>query len=421
MASKNQTRPSSGPKTRASATLSEDTTIERHLNISKEELGQMLNEILDKKLMPLQNAISQMESSVSDILDEMQRVNTLEENVSEIKDNFHKLKDENEVVKKENQMLKAKVLNLEVLMRKDNVKIFGIPESQGENVEVTVIALCHKVDIELDPQNIIQVHRVGKPRKGYIRPVILKVNHYKDKVAIMAKKDKFKTLSISIVEDYPEEIVKRRKMMLPIFFQALSKYPSAHPKMLRDSMLFKGKEYTIETIDEIAYEDLTPSNVYTKCQKGVTAFFTKSSPLSNHYPCEFRVDGNIFQSAEQYFMFSKAKYFKDHSTAEEILADPNPVKNKRLGQKVSNFKKDIWDKVKADIMYDTMFAKFSQNDDLKTFLLNTGDTKICEASPIDSEWGVGLSLRSPDVFNPENWKGNNLAGQILQRIRQTLK
>ena len=72
-------------------------------------------------------------------------------------------------------------------------------------------------------------------------------------------------------------------------------------------------------------------------------------------------------------------------------------------------------------MYSAMYAKFSQNDELRRFLVNTNNTELVEANPFDRVWGVGVSMQSIDVFNSEKWKGKNLAGKVLNRVPQTLQ
>ena len=44
--------------------------------------------------------------------------------------------------------------------------------------------------------------------------------------------------------------------------------------------------------------------------------------------------------------------------------------------------------------------KFSQNPELKTFLLKTNDRIIVEASPVDAIWGIGMAGDHKDVLNP---------------------
>ena len=71
-------------------------------------------------------------------------------------------------------------------------------------------------------------------------------------------------------------------------------------------------------------------------------------------------------------------------------------------------------------MYQAMHLKFSQDEKLKGFLLSTSGNRLIEASATDKFWGVGLSLRNPDLFKETKWTGKNLAGQMLERVRQEL-
>ena len=69
----------------------------------------------------------------------------------------------------------------------------------------------------------------------------------------------------------------------------------------------------------------------------------------------------------------------------------------------------------------TTHAKFSQTPSLKEFLLNTGETTIAEANPHDLIYGTGLGLRDPQVWEKPKWKGSNLLGKALEKVRSSLK
>ena len=61
--------------------------------------------------------------------------------------------------------------------------------------------------------------------------------------------------------------------------------------------------------------------------------------------------------------------------------------------------------------------KFNQNAELLKYLLTTGDQILCEASPVDSIWGIGLEENSDMIENPYTWKGQNLLGFALMEVR----
>ena len=147
------------------------------------------------------------------------------------------------------------------------------------------------------------------------------------------------------------------------------------------------------------------------------------SAFSNFYPCSFTEGGKVWKNSEQCFMAKKAEYFKDMEILEEILKAETPEKAKKLGRKVKNFDAEKWSKVCFDKMYDAVYAKFSQNNDLKELLLSSDfeGKGFVEGSPFDAIWGVKMDWRNPDIDNEENWKGQNLLGKVLNKVREDLK
>ena len=147
------------------------------------------------------------------------------------------------------------------------------------------------------------------------------------------------------------------------------------------------------------------------------------SAFSNFYPCSFTEGGKVWKNSEQCFMAKKAEYFKDIEILEEILKAETPEKAKKLGRKVKNFDAEKWSKVCFDKMYDAVYAKFSQNNDLKELLLSSDfeGKSFVEGSPFDAIWGVKMDWRNPDIDNEENWRGQNLLGKVLNKVREDLR
>ncbi len=120
-------------------------------------------------------------------------------------------------------------------------------------------------------------------------------------------------------------------------------------------------------------------------------------------------------------MSEKAKLFNDQEIYQLILKDNVQAKIKKLGRQVKNFNKEIWDKNKENIVVNGNVLKFSQNEDLKDFLIETGDKILVEASPHDKIWGIGMDANNPDVYDPNKWKGENLLGFSLMQVRDIIK
>ena len=152
-----------------------------------------------------------------------------------------------------------------------------------------------------------------------------------------------------------------------------------------------------------------------------TLFFGADDALSNWHPCKFVYRGFEFQSVEQFMMFSKAKLFEDAASASAILAARHPKAQKALGRKVEGFDIEKWLSKREAIVYVGCREKFSQNPRLRTVLLATASTELVEASPYDRIWGVGLGERDPLILDKSNWRGTNLLGITLMKVRDTLR
>ena len=72
-------------------------------------------------------------------------------------------------------------------------------------------------------------------------------------------------------------------------------------------------------------------------------------------------------------------------------------------------------------MYEGCRAKFSSSADLRAQLLATENKLLAEASPYDKIWGIGLAPSDKSAENPDNWKGLNLLGKVLMKVREDLR
>jgi ribA/ribD-fused uncharacterized protein len=151
-----------------------------------------------------------------------------------------------------------------------------------------------------------------------------------------------------------------------------------------------------------------------------TFFFTEASPFSQWHRCTFTVGGNTFNCAEQYMMHGKAVLFGDAAMAAKILAADHPREHKALGRKVKNFDDVAWKREREAIVLAGNRAKFTQNAELRELLLATAPTTLVEASPYDKIWGIGLAASDPRAQDPAQWRGANLLGKILTKLREEL-
>jgi ribA/ribD-fused uncharacterized protein len=119
-------------------------------------------------------------------------------------------------------------------------------------------------------------------------------------------------------------------------------------------------------------------------------------------------------------MAKKALLFGDYDALREIMLSKDPALQKAMGKKVKGFDKDKWEKHCRKFVYDGNYAKFTQNPDMLSELMASGDRELVEASPEDKIWGIGMHESHPDILDSSKWKGTNWLGQAIMYVRENL-
>ena len=143
--------------------------------------------------------------------------------------------------------------------------------------------------------------------------------------------------------------------------------------------------------------------------------------LSNWYMSPFAADGIRFSSMEQFMMYRKAVAFGDRDRAAQILDTEDVGRIKELGRLVSGYDDNYWNGIRQIVVYEGLYAKFSQNEELKRLLQATGRAVLAECAVKDRIWGIGLSMDDPDRLDRRKWKGQNLLGYALMMVREKLR
>lgn len=112
-------------------------------------------------------------------------------------------------------------------------------------------------------------------------------------------------------------------------------------------------------------------------------------------------------TVEHYF---QAQKFPGHPQEERIRTATTPKQAKQLGRTRSVPLRADWETVKDNIMREAVLAKFRAYDDLKKWLLETGQEKLVENASTDYYWGCG-----------KDGSGKNMLGKILMETREILR
>ena len=152
-----------------------------------------------------------------------------------------------------------RLIKLEGHSRRNNLKFLNIDLLEDgdaiEDCESLIIRLCHGKGIILDSRDIVRAHRTGPivNNKGVI---IVKFTHYKDKQKILKLKSTFFN-GLMVIEDFPPEILEKRKIFSPILRAAHNSNGKYHARLVVDRLIVNGKQYSASEIDNIP-RDLNP-------------------------------------------------------------------------------------------------------------------------------------------------------------------
>lgn len=99
-------------------------------------------------------------------------------------------------------------------------------------------------------------------------------------------------------------------------------------------LIINGTRYGITDIKKLPLE-LQPEAVYTPRNEEAVVFFTKQSPLSNHYCSPFTIEGHEFSCVEQYLAYAKAGLAKNKTMEKGALEQRDPSECKVINGQIS--------------------------------------------------------------------------------------
>jgi ribA/ribD-fused uncharacterized protein len=329
------------------------------------------------------------------------------------------------------KLLCERIIHLESQSRRDNLLIDGLPESATKESNEACVALVRRVfreKLELlntDQIRIVRCHRLGPPPSTSSslgpqtrpRTVIVKFHWFADRQAVWQARTKLKRTGVFLSEDFPKEIVERRKTLTPVMYAAKDKNLEAY--LVVDKLHIKfpdgHKVFDVNSLSKLPQE-LDPKFICTAKTENVLSFFGSLCPLSNFHPSPFVCEGRQFRWVEEYFFHKKAELGGDQVSMKKIAEATSPAQCKGIGRYVKCDRLK-WQKDEVAVMKKALHEKFSQNPDLRLFLLNTGTLHLAEASPTDKFWGTGVGLGKEGVTDQTKWHGKNMLGQLLMDLR----
>nr|XP_047135726.1 autophagy-related protein 11-like [Hydra vulgaris] len=110
---------------------------------------------------------------------------------------------------------KSKLRQLEDRLRRNNLRLEGITESESESWNESEEKVLSIFENKLNVSDVVieRAHRTGKTGQSKPRSIVIKLLNYKDKVNILKNSKKLKGTGIFINEDYSLDTLNMRKTL----------------------------------------------------------------------------------------------------------------------------------------------------------------------------------------------------------------
>ena len=236
----------------------EDEVIEA-LNMA-ERLGGQLDHILEKlekldaidsKLTAIDNRMSTMELNINELTTRQGQCDKLTRDAlesikflnSDLEDHKKNNEESHRRLEGNFSSLQKEMLYLSCYSRRENLVFFGLEEKRDEDVQERIYAFMeHNLGIpNADTIEFQQIHRLGRPRSSS-RPIIARFLRYPEREKVRKAAFKLKGTHFRIMEDFPREIIERRRKLLPLLQQAKAENKRAtFSKAFPDRLIIEGQ------------------------------------------------------------------------------------------------------------------------------------------------------------------------------------
>jgi hypothetical protein len=148
-------------------------------------------------------------------------------------------------------------------------------------------------------------------------------------------------------------------------------------------------------------------------EKTTICFYNSGEPyfeLTNLYRRPITVGGLEYPASENYFQSQKFLP-ANPALADQIRKYPSPRKAYEVAKNNNSLTRADWHTgYKDTVMLEALKAKFTQHNDLRQLLIDTGDKILVEHTVNDDYWGDG-----------GDGTGKNNLGKLLMRVRFMIK
>lgn len=387
---------------------------------SRRSVGEM------NKLVEAQKAqVEQFKTIRTQVQDESQKQKELLDNLRSTNEDLQK--GTQQQIRQISDDISYKELKDKAFKNRYNVVIIGLPEHESDNSAYVALKFFKK-DLKIRKRLEVETaYRIGRsPPEGnpYIRPLIVKFAKLPDRNLIWRHRNTIPQEEgkqrIRIQADLPKRLREDVSLLYRVSRAASLMEDFKTVKVTDYALSFNGQLYSANQLEQLPLA-LRPSSLAMKKSEDTLVFFSKSCVLSNHFPSIFNINGKVFHNMEQYLAFERASLSEQEHLIERASTAQDPVEAKSILNLLRDDHAQEWQDKRTNIAALGLRAKFSQNEHMAQFLLDTKQYTLGEASK-NPVWGVGMTLEDQHVTDSTRWiESGNLLGILLMQLRTELE
>lgn len=242
-------------------------TIESQLTDLSRKINQIDNRVisLEASSREANSRLTEIETSKaveSEVFDDIiSKQSNIDKLLKEERDRVNQLQRECDQLKSINE----DVVDLQARSMRDNLLFFGFAEPpsaeerRSENCTQTFHKYCEKELNIPDASSAIKIeraHRIGRYDSSKPRPIVVKFNHYPDKLLVKQKCSDLQRNSetrsqIRVSEQFPKLIQDKRRQLIPVLIKAKQDGKTAY--LSYDKLFINNKMFTVDTLPQSGY------------------------------------------------------------------------------------------------------------------------------------------------------------------------
>lgn len=209
-----------------------------------EDLSSLCN-----KIESIQNRVSHLEKFTGNMGNTIGDIRKAQNDIkSSVKDTGKEIQE----MRRVNEQLQDQITDLQARSMRDNLLFFGLAEFRGHGRENCVNIINDFCETEMGipdiRENIERAHRLGKFVVNKTRPIVVKFSNFRVRENIRTNAFRIKNRNFSVREQFPREIVQKRKALIPVMKRALRDNRRAVMKV--DKLYIDGRLYVPPDVDD---------------------------------------------------------------------------------------------------------------------------------------------------------------------------